>query len=160
MNKNKISKILYNKLLIRPQLVVCAFLCAVDSNNWEMPHDLLNFNGIMAGLVAILDCTIYELALTVLRLNHRCTWDNSDRAERMSVYMENNGFVTGPLNYANQYYFLKKYIGFANKYLNSNEYKMPKKRLDTYVLSINMAKEKMKEVYEKAMILNLAGVNE
>jgi hypothetical protein len=105
---NKISKILYNKLLVRPQLAVCAFLCAVDGNNWEIPSELLNLKGIIIGLFAILDCIVCELIFTILRLNHKYTWDSSDRSERLSVYMENNGFIPDSLNYSDQYYFLKK----------------------------------------------------
>jgi hypothetical protein len=37
---------------------------------------------------------------------------------------------------------------------------MGKKQLDAYTSSIDMAKEEMKEVYKKSMILNLAGIKE
>jgi len=148
---------LHNRLWIRPQLFFTALINSTCDCNSQYPKDILNFKGVLMLGVAVVDLIFCELTWLALGRADKIRWEDTKRASLIEDYIEAKGLAKANLSSADKYYYTKTYIENAKDVLE-NDRELENHDKDRLAKSIKEAEDSMKEFYEEAIILELAGV--
>ncbi len=148
---------LRNRFWIRPQLWTAAWLNATEPHDWDVPPVLLNKKGAAALIIGAIDFIICALALSILGYDEKkYRWEDSKRCKSIEDFVEKKGLIKGPFTGADRYYYFKIYIHAAQKFVTEKQ--LEPDVMNLHLQAISLAEDKIKEVYEEALILELAEV--
>jgi len=147
-------KRLHSRLWIRPQMFFTAWILASELCDLEIPRVILNKKGAAAIAIGIADFILCEIVFEILGTGDR--WEDTKRCKTIEEYIETKGFSGANISSADKYYFLKKFIEKSKDHINKTD--LDDKMVEVYKDQIKKAEGQLEEIYEEALILELAEV--